>query len=91
MAATAGAGGYPGAGDPVQKYADFPIDTERANKRSFAPNQLFIFSQSPQMFPSGSMMAAKAPTPGTEVFGKAIFAPRFVACSRVASMFATST
>jgi len=42
------------------------------------------------MFPSGSMMAAKAPTPGTEVFGKAIFAPRFVACSRVASMFAVA-
>ena len=29
VAATAGAGGYPGADDPVQKYADFPIDAER--------------------------------------------------------------
>jgi len=33
VAATAGAGGYPGADDPVQKYADFPIDAERKQAR----------------------------------------------------------
>src|SRR5215469_6595665 len=33
------------------------------------------------MFPSGSMIAASAPTPGTEVFGNAIFAPSLLKCS----------
>ena len=46
MAATAGAGGYPGAGDPVQKYADFPIDTERKQAVIRAQSALYFLPES---------------------------------------------
>jgi len=46
VAATAGAGGYPGADDPVQKYADLPIGAEGKQAVIRAQSALYLLPES---------------------------------------------
>jgi len=46
VAAAAGAGGYPGADDPVQKYADLPIGAEGKQAVIRAQSALYLLPES---------------------------------------------
>ena len=87
VAATAGAGGYPGADDPVQKYADFPIDAERKQAVIRAQSALELLPESTDV----SLRVDDGRKRAEPRFSARLSSPLFVACSRVASMFATST
>jgi hypothetical protein len=64
---------------------------QKSQKSPRLGGYLLCCSHRPQMFPSGSIIAAKAPTPGTGVLGRATLPPSSVAFSRAASTLGTST